>query len=160
MLHRLTRYQGLDACDLTLTHNIQLARCKFYTVGTFHTAMVMILYWYAPVRSKRPVRREVAFTQGYRNKPSEQFQNRFKIRVVWKSEPEIGPFDKHTIPFQYEQERQVCSGPLSGTCWVSMGTRKCISLTISRYSRETLFPAGVFFLFLETSFQILISVNP
>ena len=63
MLHKLTGYQGLDACDLTLTHNIQLARCKFYTVGTFHTAMVTILYWYAPVRSKRPVRREVAFTQ-------------------------------------------------------------------------------------------------
>ena len=64
MLHRLTGYQCLDACDLTLTHNIQLTRCKFYTVGTFHTAMVTILYWYAPVRSKRPLAREVALTQG------------------------------------------------------------------------------------------------
>ena len=98
MLHRLTGYQGLDACDLTLTHTIQLARCKFYTVGTFHTAMVTILYWYAPVRSKRPVERGCIHTvQGYRNKPSEPFQNRFKIRVEWKSEPEIGPFRKRTI---------------------------------------------------------------
>ena len=64
MLHRLTGYQGFDACDLTLTHNIQLARCKFYTVGTFHMFMVTILYGYAPVRSKRPVGREVAFTDG------------------------------------------------------------------------------------------------
>ena len=112
MLHRLTGYQGLDACDLTLTHNIQLARCKFYTVGTFHTAMVTILYWYAPVRFKRPVGRLHSHRAGvYRNKPSEPFQNRFKIRVV--CEPEIGPFRKRTIPFRYEHERQVCSGPLS-----------------------------------------------
>ena len=49
--------------------------------------------------------------QGYRNKPSEPFQNRFKIRGVWKSEPEIGPFRKRTIPFRYEHKRQVGSSP-------------------------------------------------
>ena len=145
MLHRLTRYQGFDACDLMLTHNIQLARCIFYTVFTCHTTMVTILYWYAPVYSKRPVGREVAFTQGYRNKPSEPFQNRFKIWVVWKSEPEIGPFRKLTIPFRYEQKRAGLFRSTFRTCWVSTGTRKCISLTLSQYIRETLFPADVFF---------------
>ena len=145
MLHRLTEYQGLDACDLTLTHNIQLARCKFYTVGTFHTAMVTILYWYAPARSRRPVGREVAFTQGYRNKPSKPFQNRFKIRVVWKREPEIGPFRKRTIPFRYEQKRQVCFLGLAGFLQVHASAFHLLSPGIV----EKLL---VFFLFLETSF--------
>ena len=152
MLHRLTGYQGLDAFDLTLTHNIQLARCKFYTVGTFHTTMATILYWYAPVRSKRPVGREVAFTQGYRNKPSEPFQNRFKIRVVWKSEPEIGPFRKRTIPFRYEQKRQVCSGPLSGLAGFLRVHTSAFFLLSPSILEELFFPAGVFFFILETSF--------
>ena len=147
MLHRLTGYQGLDACDLTLTHYIQLARCKFYTVGTFHTAMVRILYWYAPVRSKRSVGREVAFTQGYRNKPSEPFQNRFKIRVVWKSEPEIGPFRKRTIPFRYEQKRQVCSGPLSGLAGFLRVHASAFHLLSASIVEKLFFPAGVFFYF-------------
>ena len=151
MLHRLTRYQDLDACDLTLTHNIQLARCKFYTVGTFHMAMIMILYWYAPVRSKKPVGREVAFTQGYRNKPSEPFQNRFKIRVVWKSEPEIEPFRKRTIPFWYEQKRQVCSGPLSALAGFLRVHTSAFHLLSPGIVGKLFFPAGIF-LFLETSF--------
>ena len=152
MLHRLTGCQGLDACDLMLTHNIQLARCKFYTVCTFHTAMVTILYWYAPVRSKRPVGRQVAFTQGYRNKPSEPFQNRFKIRVVWKSEPEIGPFRKRTVRFRYEQKRQVCSGPLSGLAGFLRVHASAFHLLSPGIVEKLFFPAGVFFLFLETSF--------
>ena len=41
-------------------------------------------------------RREVAFTQ--ENKPSEPVQNRFKIQMVRKSEPEIDPVRKRTIP--------------------------------------------------------------
>ena len=52
-------------------------------------------------------RRDVAFTQLYKNKPSEPVQNRFKIRIVRnsKSEPEIGPVRKRTIPFPYEQKK-------------------------------------------------------
>ena len=103
----------------------------------------------------------------FTHKPSEPVQNRFKIRMVRKSEPEIGPVRKRTIPFPYEQTRQVqfrsTFRTTFRTYWVSTGTRKCISLTLSQYIRETLFScrsACVFFLFLETSFQILISVNP
>ena len=147
MLHRLTRYQGLDACDLTLIHNIQLARCKFYTAGTFHTAMITILYWYAPVCSKKPVGREVAFTQGYRNKPSEPFQNRFKIRVVWKSEPEIEPFRKRTIAFRYEQKRQVCSGPLSRLAGFLRVHTSAFHLLSPGIVEKLFFPAGIFFYF-------------
>ena len=45
--------------------------------------------------------REVAFTQGYRNKPSEPIQNMFKIRRVRKSELEVGPVRKRKIPLPY-----------------------------------------------------------
>ena len=135
---------------------IQLARSKFYTVGPLHTSMSAILYWYAPVRSKRPVG-EFAFPQGYRNKPSVPVQNRFKIRMVRKSEPEIGPVRKRTSAFPYEQKRQVQFRSTFRTYWVSTGTRthKCISLILSQYIRETLFScrsACVVFLFLETNF--------
>ena len=44
---------------------------------------------------------------GIWKKSSELVQNRCRIQVVWKSEPEIRPVGKHTIPFSYEQERQV-----------------------------------------------------
>ena len=84
-------------------------------------------------------RREVAFTQEYRNKHSETVQNRFKIRMVRKSEPEIKPVRKRTIPFPYEQKKQVQFRSTFRTCWVSTGTRKCISLTFSQYIGETLF---------------------
>ena len=92
-------------------------------------------------------RRKVAFTQGYRNKPSELVQNMLKIRMVRKSEPEIGPVRQRTILFSYEQNRQVQFRSTFRTCWVSTGTGKCISLTLSQYIRETLLSACVFFIF-------------
>ena len=74
-------------------------------------------YGFVLVRSgpfRKTRRREVAFTQGNRNKPSEPVQNRFKIWMVRESEPEIGPVRKRTIPFPYEQKGRSSSGPLSG----------------------------------------------
>ena len=93
---------------------IQLARYKFYTVGPLHTAMSAILYWYAPVPSNKAGRRKVVFTQGYRNKSSKQVQNRIKIQMVRKSESEIGPVCKRTIPFHMNTTGRSSSGPLSG----------------------------------------------
>ena len=90
-------------------------------------------------RFQKAGRREVAFTQEYRNKPSEQVQNRFEIRMVRKSEPEIEPVRKRTIPFPYEQKGQVQFRSTFRTCRVSTSTRKCNSLTLSQYNRETLF---------------------
>ena len=84
-------------------------------------------------------RRDVAFTQLYKNKPSEPVQNRFKIRIVRKSEPEIGPVRKRTIPFPYEQKRQIQFRSTFRTCWVSTSTCTYISLTLSQYIRKNLF---------------------
>ena len=44
---------------------------------------------------------------GVWKKSSEPVHNKSKIRVVWKSEPEIGPVRKRSVPFPYEQKRQV-----------------------------------------------------
>ena len=85
--------------------------------------------------------------QGYRNKPSEPFQNRFKIRVVWKSEPEIGPFRKRTIPFRYEQKRQVGSGPLSGVAGFLRVHTSAFHLLSPSILEKLFFLAGVFFIF-------------
>ena len=148
MLHRLTGYQGLDACDLTLTHNIQLARCKFYTVGTFHMAMVTILYWYAPVRSKRPVGSEVAFTQGRGIETNPANRSRIDSNSGgMESEPEIGPFRKRTIPFRYEHKRQVGSGPLSGVAGFLRVHASAFHLLSTSILEKLFFLAGVFFYF-------------
>ena len=82
----------------------------------------------------------------------EPVKNRFKIRMVRKSEPEIGPVRKRTIPLSYEQKRQVQFRP---TCWVSTGTRKCISLTLSQYVRETLFSCRSACVFLSLRHKLL-----
>ena len=70
---------------------------------------------------------------------------------------------KRTVPFPYEQKRQVQFRSTFRICWVSTDKHKCISLTklvtISQYIRETLFYCRRFS-FLEVSFQILTSVNP
>ena len=90
--------------------------------------------------------------QGYRNKPSELFQNKFKIRVLWKNEPEIGPFRKRIIPFRYEHKTQVCSGPLSGLAGFLRVHANAFHLLSPSILEKLFFPAGVFFLFSETSF--------
>ena len=120
------------------------------SVGPVHMAMGAIEYWSALDRFKKPVGREVAFTRVWK-KSTELVQNTSKIWLVWKSKPEIGPVSKGTVLFPCEQKRQVQFRSTSRTCWVSTGTRKCISLTkvvtVSQYIRETLFPCQCFFIF-------------
>ena len=121
------------------------------SVGPVHTAMGAIAYWSALVRSKKPVGRERGCIHtGIWKKSSELVQNMSKIRVVRKSKPEIGPVRKRTVTFPCEQKRQVQFRSTFRTCWVSIGTRKCISLTklitLSQYIRET-FSYRYFFIF-------------
>ena len=108
-------------------------------------------YWSALVRSKKPEGREAAFTKGYGKNQVNWSRIGPKIRVVWKSKPEIGPVRKRTIPFLCEQKRQVQFRSTFRTCWVSTGTRKCISLTklvtLSQYIRESLLSCRCFFIF-------------
>ena len=84
-------------------------------------------------------------------KSSKMVQNRSNIRVVRKSEPEIGQVYKPTVPFPYEQKKQVQFKSTVQNCWVSTSTRKCISLTelatLSQSIRETLLSYGCFLIF-------------
>ena len=88
---------------------------------------------------------------GVWKKSSELVQNKSKIWVIRKSKPKIGPVRIRTIQFPCEQKRQVQFRSTFRTCWVSTGTRKCISLTklvtLSQYIRETLFSCWCFFIF-------------
>ena len=92
-------------------------------------------------------RREVAFTQGYRNEPSEPVQNRFKIRMVRKSEPEIGSVRKRTIPFPYEQKGSSSSGPLSGPVGFLLVHTSAFHLLSPSILEKLSFPAEVPVLF-------------
>ena len=154
MLHRLTGYQGLDACDLTLTHNIQLARCKFYTVGTFHTAMVTILYWYAPVRSKRPVGRGVAFTQGRGIETNPANRSRIDSKFGWhgKVNQQSGRFAN--VPFHSDMNIKGRSVLVHFPELLGFYGYTQVHFTYSLpvYWRNSFFLLVFFFLFLEMSF--------
>ena len=124
---------------------------QFYTVAPLHMAMSEILYWYAPVQKfQKASRSEVAFTQGYRNKPSEPVQNRFKIRMVRKANQKSGRFAN--VPFHWHMSKKgrSSSGPLSGPAgflWVHASAFHLLSPSILE---KLSFPAEVpvfFFIF-------------
>ena len=136
----------LDRLSDTKAWMLAVLRWHAYSIGQMqilytrplHTAMSAILYWYAPVRSKRPVGEKL---HSHKRLVGEKLhsQKQTKIRMVRKSEPEIEPVRKRTIPFLYEQKGQGQFRSTFLTCWVSTGTCKCISVTLSQYIRETLF---------------------
>ena len=89
---------------------IQLARRKFYTVGPSHGPEWVFLQ----VRSgpfQKAGGREVAFTDEYRNNPSEPVQNRFKIQMVRKNGKKSSRFAN--VPFHSHMNRKgrFSSGP-------------------------------------------------
>ena len=109
--------------------------------------MDAILYWYGPVRSKRPVGREEGM-----EKSRKSVQNRSKIRVVLrKNEPDIGSIRKSTVPFCMNGKGRSSSGPLSGTVGflgVHTSAFHLLSWLLSPSILEKLsFHAGVFFIF-------------
>ena len=127
---------------------VQLARCKFYTVAPLHKAMSAIFYWYALVRSKRPVGEKLHSHRGIETNPMNRSRTGSKFGRYGKVKQKSSLFAN--IPFPYEQKRQVQFRSTFRTCWVSTGTRKCISLTLSQYITKTLFScrsACVFFIF-------------
>ena len=94
------------------------------------------------------------FTQGYRNKPSEPVQNRFKFGWYGKVNQKSGRFANVPFHSHMNKKGRSSSGPLSGPAGFSTDTRKCISLTLSQYIGETLFfcRSACCFLFLDTNF--------
>ena len=120
-------------------HAYSIGQMQFYTVALLHTAISATLYLYAPVRSKRPVGARLHSHRGAETNPANRSRIASKFGWYGKSELEIGLVRKRTIPFPYEQKRQVQFRSTFWTCWLSTGTYKCISLILSQYIRETLF---------------------
>ena len=132
---------------------IQLARCKFYTVGPLHTAMSATLYWYAPVRSKRPVgEMYVAFTQRYRNKPSETGP-----KFGWYGKVNQKSSRFANVPFHsyMNKKGKFSSGSLSGPAGFLRLHAMAFQLLSPSILEKLSFPSEVpvlSFLFLDTSF--------
>ena len=108
-------------------------------------------------------RREVAFTQGYKSKPRKPVLNRFKIRMIPKSEPEIGPVRKRTIPFPFAEKRKVLfrsTFQTSGFLWVDASAFHLLSPSILE---KLSFPAEVpvfFFIFRHKLLNFNLSEPP
>ena len=115
--------------------------------GPHHMAMSAILYWYAPVRSKRPIGARLHSHRGTGTNLANRSRIGSKFGRYGKANQKSGRFAN--LPFHSYMNKNDRS--TFRTCWVSAGTRKCISFTLSQYIRETLFSC-LFFLFLDTSF--------
>ena len=83
---------------------IQLARCKFYTVGPLHTAMSAILYWYAPVRSKRPVGARLHSRRGIETNPVNRSRIGSKFGLYGKANQKSGRFAN--VPFHSHMNKK------------------------------------------------------
>ena len=93
---------------------IQLARCKFYTVGPLHTAMSAILYWYAPVRSKRPVGEKLHSHKGIKTNPANRSRIGSKFGWYGKVNQKSGRFANVPFHSHMNKKGRSSSGPLSG----------------------------------------------
>ena len=136
---------------------IKLARCKFYTVCPLYTAISATFYWwYALVCSKRPVGEKLHSHRGIETNPVNQSRTGSKFGWYGKVNQKSSRFTN--VPFYSHMNKK--TGPVQvqfrstfRTCWFSTVTRKCISLTLSQYIRETLFScrSACSFLFADTS---------
>ena len=93
---------------------IQLARCKFYTVGPLHTSMSAILYWYAPVRSKRPVGARLHSHRGKETNPANRSRIGSKFGWYGKANQKSGQFANVPFLSHMNKKGRSSSGPLSG----------------------------------------------
>ena len=81
-------------------------------------------------------------------KSSKPIQNRSNIRVVRKSEPEIGPVYKPTVSLTHEQKRRVQFRPTVGFIRVHASAFHLLSWLLSPSILEKLsFCTGVFLIF-------------
>ena len=84
------------------------------SIGPVYMGMGAIAYWYALVHSKKPVGREVAFTQGYGKNPADW--SRIGPKFMWYRNVNQKSGRLANIPFHSRMNRKgsSSSGPLSG----------------------------------------------
>ena len=133
------------------THGSENLRCETLYIGDGNECDFKLV---SSGPFQKADRREVAFTQGYRNKSSKPVQNRFEIWMVRKSPGKVNQKSGRfaNVPFHYRMNRKgrSSSGPLSGTAgflWVHASEFHLLS---PRILEKLSFPAEVsvfFFLF-------------
>ena len=133
---------------------IQLARCKFYTVGPLHTTMDAIILVQSGPFQKAGRERGCIHTGVWKN-PANRSRIGPKFGWYGKVNQKSGRFTN--LPFHSRMNRKdnSSSGPLSGTVgflWAHASAFHLLSWLLSPSILKKLsFRAGVF-LFLETSF--------
>ena len=109
---------------------------QFYTVGPLHTAMSAIFYLYALVCSKRPVGEKLHLHR----KTNPVNWSRIGSKFGWYGKVNQKSSRLANVPFDsHMNKRQVQFRSTFRICWVSTGTCKCISLTLSQHIGENFF---------------------
>ena len=125
-------------------------------IGPVHTAMGAIAYWSVLVRSKKLVGRKVAFAQGCGKNPAKWPRIGPKFGWYGKVNQKSGRFTDVPFHSRVNRKGRSSSDPLSGPVGflqVHASAFHLLSWLLSPSILEKLsFLAGVFFLFLETSF--------
>ena len=120
-------------------------------VGPVHTAIECDCILVRSGPFQKPVGREIAFTQWYGRNPANWSGICPKFRWYGKVNQKSGSFTNVPFHSRVNRKTQVQFRSTFLTCWVSTGTRKCISLTklvtLSQYIRETLFSYRCFLIF-------------
>ena len=128
-----------------------------------HTAIGAVAYWSALVRFKKPVGREAALTQGYGKNPVNWSRMGPKFGWYRKVNQKSGWFTNILFHSCVNRKGRSSSDPLSGPVGflqVHASAFRLLSWLASPSILEKLSFLADVFLFLETSFQILISVSP
>ena len=124
---------------------IQLARCKFYTVGPLHTAMSAILYWYTPVRSKSLVGATLHSHRGIETNKVNRFRIGSKFGWYGKANQKSG----RLANVLFHSYMNKTGRSTFRTCWASTAHACAFDLLSPSISEKLSFPeeVPVFFIF-------------
>ena len=142
---------------------IQLARCKFCTVDPLHTAMSAILYWYAPVRSKRPVGERLHSHRGIETNPANRSRIGSKFGWYGKVNQKLGRFANVPFHSRMNKKGRSSSGPLSGPAGFLLVHASAFHLLSPSILEKLSFPAEVpvfFFIFRHKLLNFNLSEPP
>ena len=137
---------------------IQLARCKFFTVGPLHTVMSAIL-----CRSKRPVGERLHSHRGIETNPANRSRIGSKFGWYGKVNQKSGRFSNVPFHSRINIEGRSNSGPLSGLPWFLRVHASAFHLLSPSILEKLSFPAEVpvfFFIFRHKLLNLNLSEPP
>ena len=112
-----------------------------------HTAMGAILYWYAPVCSKRPVGRELHSHRGIETNPANRSRIGSKFGWYGKVDQKSGRFANVRYHSCMNRKGRSSSGPLSGPAAFLRVHTSAFHLLSPSILEKRSFPADFFLFF-------------